>query len=216
MIITLPAQDLKTNDFRIVNGILYLKQGQSFQNAMYKLTYFMKGKNYCYYCKKKFPRDKITMDHMYPRSTGGPTIPENLLPSCKSCNGKKSDMTYSQFRVYLKLHNDKERKAYLASVNALKEGLKITGMYECPNHWITPIQLSNVHTATDFATISESKFQKARIYYNTYHSFQTPIIVDRNYHLLDGFHTLFVARYKQVQFIPGIVLENVEIRNSNY
>ena len=36
MIITLPAQDLKTNDFRIVNGILYLKQGQSFQNAMYK------------------------------------------------------------------------------------------------------------------------------------------------------------------------------------
>ena len=35
-----------------------------------------------------------TLDHMYPRRWGGVSIPDNLVPSCKNCNGDKMDMTY--------------------------------------------------------------------------------------------------------------------------
>lgn len=212
MNIILPCQDLKTKDLRIGNGILYLRYGVSFQSTMYNLTYFMKGKNYCYYCKRSIPRNEITMDHMYPRSTGGPTIPQNLIPSCKRCNAEKADMTFAQYQFYLKLGSESERKAYLSKVTSLKEGIKSTGLFEIPNEWITPVKTSEIHTSVDFANISETKFQKIKLYYETYHSFQVPMILDRNLYSLDGFYVLFVAKSSNIPYVPAIILDNVEIR----
>ena len=212
MNIILPCQNLKEKDLRIENGILYLGYGYSFQNVMYNLTYFMKGKNYCYYCKRTIPRNKITMDHMYPRSTGGPTIPQNLIPSCKRCNSEKSDMTFAQYQTYLNLSSFSERKSYLSTITSLKEGIKNMGMFEIPNEWITPVKTSEIHTNIDFANISETKFQKAKSYYKTYHGFQVPMILDRNLYSLDGFYVLFVAKSSDISYVPAIVLDNVEIR----
>ena len=212
MNIILPCQNLKTKDLRIENGILYLRYGYSFQNTIYNLTYFMKGKNYCYYCKRTIPRNKITMDHMYPRSTGGPTIPQNLIPSCKRCNSEKSDMTFAQYQTYLNLSSFSERKSYLSTITSLKEGIKNMGMFEIPNEWITPVKTSEIHTNIDFANISETKFQKVKSYYKTYHGFQVPMILDRNLYSLDGFYVLFVAKSSDISYVPAIVLDNVEIR----
>lgn len=56
--------------------------------------------------QKSFPRTEITMDHLYPRTTGGSTIPQNLLPACKHCNTEKAYMTKDQFLHYLSLSSE--------------------------------------------------------------------------------------------------------------
>ena len=38
----------------------------------------------------------LTIDHFYPRSRGGPTIKENLVTLCKSCNSRKSAKIYKR------------------------------------------------------------------------------------------------------------------------
>lgn len=214
MNITLPTENLKTKDFLINDGILYLRYGQSFQGAMYALTYFMKGRHFCYYCKKSFPRNEITMDHMYPRSTGGPTIPQNIIPACKECNTTKADMTKNQFLHYLSLHSEVEQSLFASKMRNLKDDYKSIGMFEIPIEWITPIRVCKIHTSIDFANLSDSKFKKVKAYYEEHHSFQHPIILDRNLYSLDGFYILFVAKACEVPVIPAIVLNNVEIRHN--
>ncbi len=43
----------------------------------------------CHYCKKKFPLDEITMDHLIPLVRGGKSVKSNLVPACKKCNFEK-------------------------------------------------------------------------------------------------------------------------------
>lgn len=47
----------------------------------------------CYYCKRKFPPDELTMDHIVPISRGGKSIKGNVVPSCRECNAKKRYLT---------------------------------------------------------------------------------------------------------------------------
>ena len=43
----------------------------------------------CYYCKKKFPPQELTMDHIIPIVRGGKSTKTNIVPCCKECNSKK-------------------------------------------------------------------------------------------------------------------------------
>lgn len=43
----------------------------------------------CHYCKKKFPVQELTMDHLIPLIRGGKSVKSNLVPACKDCNNKK-------------------------------------------------------------------------------------------------------------------------------
>ena len=45
--------------------------------------------NQCQYCANFFPDDKLTMDHVIPKSRGGKNTWENLVAACKKCNQKK-------------------------------------------------------------------------------------------------------------------------------
>ena len=45
----------------------------------------------CQYCEKVFPKDKLTVDHVRPRSKGGKTEWINVVTACIDCNQKKSD-----------------------------------------------------------------------------------------------------------------------------
>ena len=211
MNIPLPTRNLNASKLCIRNGILYLRHGESYTNVIYRLTYFMKGHNYCYYCKKMFPKSEITMDHMYPRSVGGPTIPQNLLPSCKECNGKKSFMNYEQYQEYLTL-NESSQSSYMSKAYELVEGYKKIGMYQIPSEWITPFPVDKIHTNTDFANVSTEKFDKIKKYYETYGSFQSPVILDRKHYCLDNFYILFVAKSLGIEYLPVIILDNVEMR----
>lgn len=52
-------------------------------------------KGVCVYCKKH--SNRITIDHVVPRSQGGADTPENLVNACAACNAIKDDRTPVQW-----------------------------------------------------------------------------------------------------------------------
>ena len=49
--------------------------------------------NQCQYCGNYFSSDKLTMDHVLPKSRGGKNTWQNLVAACKRCNQKKGSRT---------------------------------------------------------------------------------------------------------------------------
>lgn len=47
----------------------------------------------CQYCGASAAREALTIDHVVPRSRGGPTSWENCVLACRPCNGAKADRT---------------------------------------------------------------------------------------------------------------------------
>lgn len=47
----------------------------------------------CQYCKKKKRPKDLSIDHVFPRSKGGPNSWENCVTACVPCNQKKADKT---------------------------------------------------------------------------------------------------------------------------
>ena len=47
----------------------------------------------CYYCKKKFNPEELTMDHIVPVVRGGKYTKGNVVACCKECNNKKKYLT---------------------------------------------------------------------------------------------------------------------------
>ena len=52
-----------------------------------------RDENICQYCAKTFPTNKLTIDHVMPKSRGGENIWTNLVAACKKCNQKKGCRT---------------------------------------------------------------------------------------------------------------------------
>jgi len=50
----------------------------------------------CYYCGWSNPYD-LEVDHVVPRSRGGPTVGWNLVWACKWCNRQKGDKTGGEY-----------------------------------------------------------------------------------------------------------------------
>jgi len=54
--------------------------------------------NVCAYCGRPAP---LEADHRVPLARGGTSFIENVLPACRSCNGRKHRMTEEEFRQRL-------------------------------------------------------------------------------------------------------------------
>jgi HNH endonuclease len=52
------------------------------RQSLHSLTH-----NTCIYCGRR----SESVDHLLPQSRGGPSVTENCVPACLSCNGHKSD-----------------------------------------------------------------------------------------------------------------------------
>jgi len=52
----------------------------------------------CSYCGEA---GRLEADHRLPLSRGGTNLIDNILPACRSCNGRKHKMTEEEFRVLL-------------------------------------------------------------------------------------------------------------------
>jgi len=63
----------------------------------------------CAYCGSQ--RDRLSIDHIIPRSRGGKTIFENCVAACKICNLKKGGRTPSEAGMYLRI------KAYQPTIS---------------------------------------------------------------------------------------------------
>jgi 5-methylcytosine-specific restriction endonuclease McrA len=63
----------------------------------------------CAYCGAA--RQRLTIDHIIPKSKGGKADFENCVSSCKPCNNKKGDRTPREALMYLKV------KAYQPTIS---------------------------------------------------------------------------------------------------
>lgn len=55
----------------------------------------------CQYCGQKPPSNRLSLDHVIPRSMGGQTTWENIVCCCLKCNGRKGGRTPQQARMSL-------------------------------------------------------------------------------------------------------------------
>lgn len=63
----------------------------------------------CAYCGNG--KERLTIDHIIPKSKGGRATFENCVSSCKSCNNKKGDRTPTEAQMFLKV------KAYQPTIS---------------------------------------------------------------------------------------------------
>lgn len=59
----------------------------------FRASIFAAWASCCAYCAD--PAD--TLDHVLPRSKGGLTVAENLVPACRRCNGAKSSTDWREW-----------------------------------------------------------------------------------------------------------------------
>jgi 5-methylcytosine-specific restriction endonuclease McrA len=57
-----------------------------------RLNILLRDKHVCQYCGIRFPRAKLNLDHVIPRSRGGLTTWENIVTSCHECNRRKGGL----------------------------------------------------------------------------------------------------------------------------
>lgn len=55
----------------------------------------------CQYCGKKLPTDDLNLDHVVPKSEGGPNSWDNLVCSCIKCNSRKAGKSLKEARMKL-------------------------------------------------------------------------------------------------------------------
>lgn len=217
MIIEVPQGYIFSKEGDIIafeeNGKLKLRPWfGKFNEVMYDITYKLKGNTRCYYCGKTVEDDKIklTLDHIYPRALGGPTIPQNLVPSCRSCNGDKENMTPDQFRAYMSLGDTKRKKEFQREFFKIKY-FQERWVHVLPDSWTNKTPICELILLIDLQDTSTSKYRKTREYYLRCGQFRKPIVIDCHNFVLDGFTEVLYAKNNKIQEIPTIVLENVEV-----
>lgn len=55
----------------------------------------------CQYCLKRPSNDKLTLDHVLPKSRGGGMSWSNIVTSCIDCNNRKADRTPEEANMHL-------------------------------------------------------------------------------------------------------------------
>lgn len=78
---------------------------------------FWRDQYQCQYCSIKPSIDKLTIDHIVPRSKGGKNTWDNLVTACKKCNQKKGNKTLEQSNMKLIRKPYEPRSSVLRNIN---------------------------------------------------------------------------------------------------
>jgi 5-methylcytosine-specific restriction endonuclease McrA len=62
---------------------------------------FARDGNHCQYCGRKFATCELSIDHVVPRTQGGPTAWNNVVCACVACNKRKGGRTPRQAHMHL-------------------------------------------------------------------------------------------------------------------
>ncbi len=85
----------------------------------------------CAYCGGS--QNRLTVDHIIPKSRNGETSFENCVAACKPCNNRKGNRTPSQVGMYLKVKTYQPTISEFLRLKAMKLGindvLKDLGVY---------------------------------------------------------------------------------------
>ncbi len=195
-------------------NILVLKNNISYSKVMYLITHFLKTDGICPYCGQPLKGRKITMDHILPQDRGGPTIPNNLVPCCSSCNEEKSNMDEWEYEKFKNLSQSK-KAIYRKEIEAYIVKMKEERGHEIPSQWLTKMDLKNENIIVTINFREDwyrsNKYQKVKRMYRTYNHLTYPVIIDKHNVLLDGFYTLMFAEKNGINTdVPIIRLDNVE------
>lgn len=196
----------------IEDGVLKISRDVSFRRVMTEITYQIKGKHRCCYCREKIGKDEVTIDHMYPQEFGGPTITNNMLPSCKKCNNEKGNLNTSQYKAFLKAKEKGEIDEFKKKIKQYQNYIREWIEFDIPQEWLGVEEISSLIVIFDLdENYKSKKYQKIVKYYEKYQHFQKPIIIDKNGFVLDGFLAVMYAKNTGIKKLPVIQLDNVEI-----
>ena len=90
-------------------SVIRLVEYRRLHEHMAKLTkknFYLRDRYRCQYCGKRFAAIDLTLDHVLPKSRGGPSSWENLVACCRECNHIKNDRTPTEAGMTL-LHKPK-------------------------------------------------------------------------------------------------------------
>jgi len=75
--------------------------GDKRQPKFSRRNIFARDKNTCQYCGKKGKMEDFNLDHIIPKSKGGPMNWRNIVLSCVPCNDKKRDRSPREAGMHL-------------------------------------------------------------------------------------------------------------------
>ena len=217
MIIELPRSfimnsPINTKGAFVENGMLKIGKEQSFRKVMTEITYQIKGRNRCCYCGKIIPEEEMTIDHMYPQAFGGPTITNNMLPSCKKCNNEKGDLNPSQYKAYLKAKEKGEINKFRAEIQKYRKFMRELVDFDIPQEWLSEEEISKLIVMLDLEDNYKGQmYNKISRYYEKNHHFQKPVIIGKNDFVFDGFLATMYAKNVGLKRVPVIRMDNVEV-----
>ena len=70
--------------------------------ALSRKNILMRDHYQCQYCGASGGAGELTLDHVLPRSRGGPSSWENLVAACRRCNNRKGDRLPEEVNMLLK------------------------------------------------------------------------------------------------------------------
>ena len=78
----------------------YIRRPHRQRVAFNRKNVFRRDDHSCQYCGTR--GHDLTLDHVLPRSRGGPTSWENVVACCRRCNASKRDRTPEEARMFLR------------------------------------------------------------------------------------------------------------------
>lgn len=202
----------------VENGILFIYNDRfNYEDLMYGLTYALRGRK-CVYCQRELTSGNSTLDHRYPRDTGGVSITNNLFPTCKTCNNEKNNMTHQEYSLFMGLKKQ-ECKKYKNDIKGYNNIIKRKIGFKLPRRWVSHEKTANINYSFEHPcfkseekeTILSKKYSRIKEFYAEYKRLPRPIVVDCNDNLLDGYTVLFFAIKAGIKVVPVIKLENIEL-----
>jgi 5-methylcytosine-specific restriction endonuclease McrA len=77
---------------------------------------FARDRHRCAYCGKKKSVNELDIDHVLPKSRGGPHEWTNVVTSCRACNLKKADKLPEEASMPLQVRPEKPRWTLMGSL----------------------------------------------------------------------------------------------------
>ncbi|MBI1320988.1 MAG: HNH endonuclease [Candidatus Hydrogenedens sp.] len=100
---------------------------------------FERDRHVCQYCKRKFSKADLTIDHVMPRSRGGRDTWENLVLACVKCNIRKGSRTPDEAHMPLLRRPAKPKWLPKFGTHVPKESLHSWQRFVDMAYWNTEI-----------------------------------------------------------------------------
>jgi len=93
--LTVRASNLKVPLPSVIALNDYVPQKQT-KPSFTRRNVFLRDEYRCQYCNERFHTADLSLDHVVPRSAGGPLSWDNAVTCCKKCNGRKGSTPLSE------------------------------------------------------------------------------------------------------------------------